>query len=497
MNNAPSSTPPTAPTRQRQPAVRIPAIAPNARAYARRYANWTLVARALIVIGFGGWLALQTLTPATNASADAHTAALLSLNRTIDPVAVRLVSRAVEDAEESGATILIIQLNTPGGLLESTREIVSAIFNANIPVIVYVSPSGAQAASAGTFIAAAAHLSAMAPATNIGAASPVGAGGEDLPDTIKSKATQDAAAFMRSIADRRGRPPDAVKALEAAVLDAESYAPQEAIDLNIIDFNADRVQDLLSQIDGVPIALDTADEPIVIDADGIAITPIQPTFVDQFLAAIANPNIAFILLTIGGIGILIELLSPGLFGPGAVGVIALALAFLAFGSLPVNWVGVGLIMLGIALFYIEAQAPGVGIFGVSGAAAFIIGAFLLFGDFSLTPPTPALPDAPSFRLHPYLIIGVAALMSGALALTIRAVRQAKTAPAYRGSEGPQSLIGRVGVAATDINPRGSVQIGGERWSAAAADDSPIASGESVIVSDAQGLTLIVFKADDP
>ncbi len=443
-------------------------------------------ARVLVVAGFGGWLLIQSLT----AGAGQHKVALLVLEDTIDPVSARLIERAIEDSENDGAHLLIVQLNTPGGLMQSTRDIVNALFEANLPVVVYVSPSGAQAASAGTFVAAGAHIAAMAPATNIGAASPVRADGEDLPDTIKSKATQDAAAFLRSIAAQRGRN---AEALQSTVLDAASYTAEEALELGIIDIYASDVQSLLDQMHGLTVPMNDGGS-VTLDTDDIAIAPIEMTLVERFIGVIANPNIAFVLLVIGGIGVIIELLSPGLLGPGAVGVIALALAFLAFGSLPVNWVGVGLIVLGMVLFYIEAQAPGIGIFGVSGAVSFIVGAFLLFGNFTFIASPPPLPDAPNFNLSPWIIGGVTVLLLASMVFTLRAVRQAKGMSSYNTHQrGTASLIGSVGVAVSDIDPSGSVQVAGERWSAVSADGTPIASGEDVIVSEIEGLTLKVFR----
>ena len=446
-----------------------------------------IIAIALMAIGFGGFLAFQVVDGAEAAGGAAH---LLVIDDAITPLEANRLSGVIEDAETAGAQLLIVQLSTPGGLLDSTREMVEDIFESRVPVVVYVSPPGARAASAGTFIAAAAHIAAMAPATNIGAASPVGAGGEDLPDTIRSKATQDAAAFLRSIADQRERNADA---LQDTVLDAASYTADEALELRVVDLKAENINDLLAQLNGMSVKV--GGESLTLDTEGIALTAIEQTNVQRFLRFLANPNIAFLLLTIGGIGIVIELFSPGLIGPGAVGVIALALAFLAFGSLPVNWVGVGLILLAMALFYLEAQAPGIGIFGVSGAVAFLVGAFLLFGNLSFSPSAPPLPDAPSFTISLWIIGGVTALLFASMLITLRAVRQAKATPEYRGPHDPTNLIGMQGTATSDLNPSGTVQVAGEQWSAVSDSGAPLLSGESVIVGEVDGLILKVFKDD--
>lgn len=437
-----------------------------------------LVAFLLMLLGFGG-LAVTGLVPAARAAS--HEAFIITIDGAIDPVSARFLSRGIDTATERGAPFVIVLLDTPGGLLDSTRDMVEKILASKIPVIVYVYPPGAQAASAGTFIAAAAHFAAMAPTTNIGAASPVGSGGEDLPDTLKSKATQDAAAFIRSIAETRGRNADA---LQETVLSATSYAASEAVDKNIVDFIARDLQDLLKQLDGRPVKLQ--DREVVLETDGVALRDIRQSPVERFLGFLANPDVAFLLLTIGGLGVLVEVLHPGLIAPGVFGVIALALAFVALGHLPVNWTGVALIALAMVLFFVEAQAPGIGIFGIGGAISFILGAFLLFGGFG-PPPIPR----PSVRVSLWLISLASVIMFSFLIFFFGAVRQSRRA---RYSSSPQTLVGKVGTAKTSLEPRGTVQIASELWSAVSDSGEPIPAGEDVIVQDVEGLTLKVFKA---
>ncbi len=446
-----------------------------------------IIAFALILIGCGGFFAFQSMSDVEASSGTGH---LLVIDDAITPLEAKRFSKAIEDADAERAQLLVVQLSTPGGLLDSTRKIVEDIFASPVPVVVYVSPPGARAASAGTFITAAAHVAAMAPATNIGAASPVSAGGEDLPDTIKAKATQDASAFLRSIASQRNRNADA---LQDTVLKAESYTADEALELQVVDLNAENLADLLAQLDGMTISFNG--EELQFDTQGLTLTAIERTPVDHFIRFLANPNIAFLLLTIGGIGIIIELFSPGLIGPGAVGIIALVLAFLAFGNLPVNWVGVGLILLAMALFYLEAQAPGIGIFGVTGAIGFLIGAFLLFGNVNFMPQAPDLPDAPSFTISLWIIGAMSAVLFASMLLTIKAVRQARRSPSYYdfSSSNPDNLIGTIGTATTDLNPSGSVRVAGEQWSAVSDSGASVSSGERVMIVEIDGLTLKVAR----
>ena len=429
-----------------------------------------------MLVGFGGFILSQTL-PAT---ASGPYAARVTIDGTIDAISANYLFRGIDKAAEDGAHLVILVVDTPGGLLGSTRDMVADILDSAIPVVSYVSPSGAQAASAGTFIVAAAHVAAMAPTTNIGAASPVGGQGEDLPDTLKSKVTQDAAAFMRGIADLRGRDADA---LEETVLNAAAYSAVEALRKNVVDMIADDTEDLLRQLDGGTVRL--KDREVTLATEGLEVRDIRRTAVERFLGFVASPNIAFLLLTLGGLGILVEFLSPGLYGPGIVGVIALSLAFVASGNLPVNWAGVGLIALAMLLFFLELQAPGIGIFGIAGGVSFVLGAFFLFSSFS----APAIPT-PSFRVSLWLIGTVSAILIGFLVLLVKTVLQAKrehTSPT-------QGLVGQMGRTTTPLDPRGTVQVAGERWSAVSDCGEPIDEGEEVIVQDVEGLTLKVFKA---
>ena len=444
-----------------------------------------ILARYLVALGFGGFIVALSLQ--TTLAVGPH-AALLTIDGAIDPISARFLERGIAAATDEGAQMLIVQLNTPGGLLDSTREIVEAMLGSDVPIVVFVSPQGAQAASAGTFVTAAAHIAAMAPTTNIGAASPVGPGGEDLPETISSKITEDTAAFIRTIAEERDRNADA---LEATVLEAKSYTATEAIQNDIIDVIAADIEELLVRLDGMTVAL--AGGQVVLDTKDIEVRRINRTPVERFLGFLANPDIAFLLFSIGGLGILLELFNPGMIAPGLFGVMALSLALLAFGSLPVNWVGAGLIILAMALFFMEGQAPGVGVFGVGGAISFILGAFLLFGSLTFRPEVPSLPGAPNIRVSIWVIGTVGGVLFAAvffLAKSLRSTRVGGHAP-YQ-----QSLVGQMGVATATLSPGGAVRIAGEAWTAVSDSEEEIVEGERIIVSEVDGLTLKVFRAPE-
>lgn len=422
------------------------------------------------------------LPRAVEAQTPSH-AALIEIDTAIHPVAGRFLKRGLEQAAQDGAQFVIIRLDTPGGLLSTTREMVTAILESPIPVVVYVAPSGVHAASAGTFIVAAAHVAAMAPATNLGAASPVGASGDDLPDTLKSKATEDAAAFLGSIANQRNRNADA---LERTVIEAISYSEAEALELGIIDIVAQNMDELVSKLDGMLV--DVPGGQVKLNTSGIVVQPLTRTVVEILLDTVANPQITFILLSLGGILIIIELLTPGLILPGFFGVIALTLAFLGLYNLPANWIGVGLIILGLALFYGELLAPGLGVMGLSGAVSFILGAFLLFVQFD-TPPIPT----PTIRVSLWAIAGVGTIMFAFVAVLFMSIRDSKKAH-YRSTM--LTLVGDAGFAKTALEPRGTVQMANEVWSAESDSGDTIAAGEEVIVSEVEGLTLKVVKSAD-
>ena len=400
---------------------------------------------ALIAVGFGGAM-LSFL--ASTVEAQAPHGVVVEIDEVIQPSTARFLNRVVNDAEENGARFVVIRLDTPGGLYDSTRDIVETILESTVPVIVYVSPSGAQAASAGTFIATAGHITAMANGTNIGAASPVDQSGGPLPEPLGSKATNDAAAFLRSIAVERGLNADA---LNDTVTKALAYSASEALDKNVIDLVAKDLEQLLSTVDGQSVNL--LGDPYVIETAGIELRTVDKTVLERFLAIISNPNVAFLLLVIGAIGLFIEFMAPGLFAPGIVGVLCLVTAFVALGNLPVNWVGLALLAFALVLIFAELQSPGVSFFGAGGVVSFVLGSVLLFGGF-----TPGPIETPSFGVDYWLIGGITVAMSGFLLFVVRDILMAQKIEERQATKGitTAALVGTTGVVSAELAPSGMV-----------------------------------------
>ena len=423
---------------------------------------------ALLALGLG-WLVLAW--GLSTASADGPHVAVLRIDGAIDPISARFLSRAIGKATDDGAALIVLELDTPGGRLDSTRDMVQDILGARVPVAVYVSPAGAQAASAGTFITAAANFAAMAPATNIGAASPISSSGEDLPETLARKINEDTQAFIRGIAERRGRN---AEALEATVTQARAYSASEAIDLGIVDLVANDTADLLAQLDGR--SAETAAGSVVLDTKNVEVREIEKTLLESFLTVIADPNIAFLLLSIGSLALLAEFFTPGFFGPGVVGVLALLLAFAAFGQLPVNWVGVALILFSMVLFFFEMQAPGIGVFGISGLVTFLVGGFLLFGGFF---DSSGIPE-PTVGVNRWLI-GAMAMAAAVAVLSLFLLAREGGAPTGYVSATEAALVGQRGVALSALEPSGSVRVREEEWTATTDPGEHVREGDEVQV----------------
>jgi len=405
--------------------------------------------------------------------AAAATVATLQIDGVITPITVRLVATAVERARTEGAAALVIQLDTPGGLERSMRSVVRDLLNAPIPVIVYVSPTGARAASAGAFITLAAHIAAMAPATNIGAAHPVAAGGGSIDKESMRKIENDAAAFIRTVARERGRN---VEWAEKAVRASVSATEQEALKLGIIDLVAASLTDLLDKVDGRTVR--TAAGTVTLHTRGATVRPIGIGFRDRFLALITDPNIAYILLMLGMLGLFFELANPGVILPGIIGGISLILAFFAFQSLPINWAGFLLILFGIVLLIAEVKVASHGVLTIGGVIAIILGSMMLVS-------TPELP----LRVSWGVIVPVVAATVGIFVFAVGAGMRAQLRRPWTGMEG---LLREVGVTQTALEPEGQVLIHGEIWRAVA--DAGIPAGERIRVVGVDGLTLRVTRA---
>jgi len=430
----------------------------------------------------------------------AETVLNLRVEKTISPVKVRVIQRAVNRANETGAQLLIIGLDTPGGLYDSTREIVEILLGSPVPVAVFVSPRGAQAGSAGTFITAAGHVAAMTPGSNIGAATPVSGTGEEISETLADKVTNDAAALIRAIAEERGRNADA---LEETVRSAASYSASEALEANIIDLIADDLPALLVALDGQSVATIAGEETLELaDAE---IQEVKMQWRERFVDFISNPNIAFLLLTLGSLGLVFEMLTPGAIGPGVAGIICLGLGFLALGNLPFNWAGVAFILLAIVLAALEIFVSGFGALGIGAAVSLVVGGLLLFGDFGGGRISP--PSFPTVSVNRWVLVGVGGVLlsiAGYLAYEVIMSRTGRRRSAGRGgvsgSDGrssPGDLVGQTGVVTSALQPRGVVALSDETWSSVSNDGLTIPAGRRVRVVAVSGLLLTVEAEGAP
>jgi len=379
---------------------------------------------------------------------------LIELDGAISRVSARFIERGMAVAREHNAELVVLTLDTPGGLLDATRDIVEEFLLSDIPIVVYVAPEGAQAASAGTFIGAAAHILALAPATNIGAASVVSVDGEDLPDTLRLKATQDAAAFMRSIAEARGRDNSA---LEATVLSAKAYSASEAVDLDVADLVAEDYSSLLVQLDRYEI--DLGDRTVILNLSSAETLIVGKTFLERLLELVSDPNIAFLLVSLGGTGLIVELWNFGLWIPGTLGVLFLILGWAGIGLLPFSWAGVALMALAFFLLYLESTAPGIGYFGIAGVISLVLGGLLLVGFFG----DPSIPgDAPS--VSKWLLASVGVFLGIFMGWIVYEARKTKQVNLYKSPTSPIELIGMEGEVTVDLAPSGQILIAGEYWS---------------------------------
>ena len=409
---------------------------------------------------------------------------VIEIEGTIEPLTVDHLARGLDEARGGGATLVVIRLDTPGGLLESTREIVELMLESHVPIAVYVSPAGARAASAGTFVAAAANFAVMAPGTSIGAASPVASGGADLPDTLSRKITEGTQAFIRSIAQARGRN---AEALEATVSQATAYSAQEALANGIADLIAPDMESMLEQLHGR--TAETAAGSVVISSSGVPVNRLNRTFLENVLGLLANPNVVLALFLIGGIAVLVEISAPGMLGPGILGVITLALAFVGFFNLPGSWGGLLLIALALGLFYAEASAPGFSVFGAGGLVSLTLGSVFLFGNFF----SPSDLPEPSFMVSPIMIAATAGITALAWVLLIRfAMTEGGTSGGFQTEEELQ-MEGSWGVALTDLDPAGKVRISDKEWAASADPGDSIQAGNEVRVIGVYGQVIKVER----
>lgn len=444
-----------------------------------------------------------------------RSALVLTIDGAIGPASSDYFVRGVAHATERGAPLVILRLDTPGGLDTSMRSIIREILAAPMPIATFVAPSGARAASAGTYILYASHIAAMAPGTNLGAATPVQIGGPGMqppeeeqqrprrpaperdapaPDAdspeqtqdeeeaageeaeapgrpgIPEKVVEDAVAYIRSLAQLRERNPDWA---EKAVRQAASLSASDALEINVIDLIATDVPDLLGKLDGREVTVQGVTQTL--QTAGLATETLEPDWRTKLLAVITNPNVAYILMLIGIYGILFEFYSPGMIGPGVIGVICLILALYAFQILPVDYGGLALTLLGVALIIAETMTPTFGVLGIGGIIAFVIGSVMLIDT-----------DVPGFEIAWELIGGIALAASILLLATLTMLMQARKRAVVSGME---EMIGSTGVVRDWSGSEGNIFIHGERWHARS--DHPLLPGQSVTVTKAEGLTLIV------
>lgn len=404
-------------------------------------------------------------------SAQGGAVLVLEIDGPVTPVMLSYIGRGVERAEETGAEAMVVLLDTPGGSVTLMEKVVKVIRSANVPVVVYIAPRGAMAASAGTVITLAAHVAAMAPETSIGAASPVGSQGEDLEETIEKKEKEILKAQARGLAKRRGE--TAVAWAEQAIDEAKAASADEALELGVIDFIADDLDDLLRQMDGFVVTV-MSDEVTLHTADA-PYEKLPLNALEELMHTLANPTIAVILMTVGVNALIYELSAPGGYVAGIIGVICLGLGLYALGVLSVDYTGLIFIALAFVLFVLDIKAPTHGILTAGGVASFVFGAVLLF-------------QASAFAVPWGAIISMAALTGGFFAFVVaKAIR----AQSWRVTTGSEALIGATAIARTDLAPTGTVFLKGEYWNAAADGPDTIQAGSPVEVMSREGFRLRV------
>jgi len=438
------------------------------------------VAASLAIIGSG------SATPSAQID-------VLRVERTIVPAVASYIDRGISEAESHQAAAVIIELNTPGGLLSTTENIVDRILDAKVPVVVYVDR---WAGSAGTFITLAAHVAAMAPASRIGAASPVSIDSDDgLSDTMKKKITEDTAASIRRLADLRGRN---LKAAEATVLEALSFTDQEALGIKelpedyqelleletpyldppLVELGAANLDSLIKQLNGMKVVV--GEEEVTIVTEDSFTNRIGMTLIERFLQVISDPNIAYILLTLATTGLILELINPGAILPGVVGAISLILAFYSLAVLEASWAGIFFIILAFVLFIAEVFTPTFGILTLGGIASLVMGSIILFGGG---------PELFQLQIDWWVIALVVIVITAIFIFVVSAVIRSQRRRPITGKEG---LLGKIALAQTELDPTGTVLVEGERWTARA-EGGRIEPGEEAVITKVEGLRLWVTK----
>ncbi len=403
---------------------------------------------------------------------------VLTAKGAVNPVMERYIGRGIEAAEKQQASALVIRLNTPGGLSSSMDKIDQRILASRIPIIVYVWPSGGQAASAGTFITYAAHVAAMAPGTVIGSATPIDASGGDIQGDLRNKVLENAVAKIRSYANLRDRNADWA---ESAVRQGLSVDQDEALRLKVVDLVAPDLDSLLRSANGRSVTLEQG-RTATLNIAGTNVVFNDRNLFEKFLDILADPNIAFLLISLGSLAIFIEIVNPGQIFPGVFGLIALILGFLALSVLPFSWAGVALILFAFVLFGLELFVASHGILGIGGIVSLVLGGLILTSD-----------NPPEFQVSRWLIFGLAAALGLFVLFVIVNIVRIRRMPAQTGV---QTLVGREAVARSSLDPAGMVFLEGEYWSAES-ENGAIEPGERVLVTEIHGLKLKVKKQEQP
>ncbi len=424
----------------------------------------------ILILSCLALLAPLVALPAAPAAPAAAEVLVVTVKSPIHPVSAEVVEDAIREADRAGAAALVIELDTAGGLMASTRDITTAILGARTPVVVYVAPSGAQAASAGFFILMSADVAAMAPGTNTGAAHPVGGQGEDIPGILGKKVEQDSAASIRSLALRNGRD---LKLAEAAVMESRSFSAQEALEGKLIDLVAPDLPALVKALDGR--AVKRGATTVVLHTAGAAVKSFEISPLRSFLGVLADPNITYLLLGLGSLGIFFELMHPGAILPGVVGAICLILSFYGLSVLPVSYAGLALLVLAMIFFVLEIKVTSYGGLAVAGVICLVLGSLMLFNT-----PEPAL------RVSLQLIAMLTAFAVLVVGFLIWMSLRARQLPVRTGAEG---LVQETGVARSELSPRGKVFVHGELWDAEA--EEAVAAGQEVEIVAVNHLLLTV------
>ncbi len=436
------------------------------------------ISSVLILIPLFLGLFLPAGTTHAQASENQPLVLLLTADGPLTPVMSNYLSRGIAMAENENAAAIVLRLNTPGGSVDLMTDMVQDILNSSVPVIVYVSPLGSMAGSAGTLITFAGHLSFMAPGTTLGAAAPVDSQGQDIESTLEEKVVNILSATARTLTMRRGA--DAVEAAEATIREARAVTEDEALAINLIDGIAENLDDLLAQADGMTVHVNG--ESVTLALTNAVVEELPYNFIEQALQLLTDPNIVFLLLALGVQAILIEISSPGGWVAGFIGVICVLLAVYGLNILPVNWFGLLLIVVSFALFILDIKAPTHGALTAAGTGAFIAGALVLFNSVH----TPGFP-----QVSIVLVIGMGVFLAATFSIVVSIALKAQRTPVKMGRE---SLAGKQGFTRSAMNPNGLVQVAGEQWSARLEEGaSALAENTPIEVVKVEGLKLVVKK----